>query len=239
MENSTPADLEQPQAEITSRIAEAAYILPLILLLVAVVSLLFLQSSKTGFESNTHHGWLSSHGIALAKNLVAGSDWFFMYTQKHRQADGSISYAPYNPFPVFSFLITGLFIRPFEPNLAMQVMAARQLMNLFFGGAMLLCFLLTRLLLHNPWQALTVTLLAFSSHYMLIYNDMIFNDVPALFGCMLALYMIVKIESGAVWNTPGFGCQSSRSRWGGSLMRSWRRGFCSICYAACGLANRS
>ncbi len=172
---------------------------PLILLSIAAVALLLLQSHKTGFEDGAHNGYLSSHGIALAKNLVIGGNWLFMFYQKSIQPDGSILYAPYNPFPVFPFLLTGMVILPFEPHLAAQVMAARQLMNLFFIASMLLCFLLTRTLLHNAWRALIVTLLAFSSHYMLAYNDMIFNDVPALFGCMLALYMIVKLESGSLW----------------------------------------
>lgn len=175
---------------------------PFILIVLAGLSLFLFQNYKTfefgpyvdGHFVEGHHGFLSSHGIALAKNLTQkDSPFLFMFNKKQINEDGAVSYEAYNQFPVFPFLLIGLAIKPFEPDLIMQVFIARQLMNLFFLLAMILCFLMVDELINNKTWASIVSLLSFSSYYMLYYGDMIFNDIPALFGFLLAFYVMVKI----------------------------------------------
>jgi len=165
-------------------------VLTLLLLFLALISIFLLQNHKTGFEDG-HHGFLSSHGITLAKSIFSGSR-LLMFTEKSILEDGTISYDAYNRFPIFPFLIIGTALRAFEPNLAEQIYIARQIMNLFFVASIILSFLISYELLKNYFLSVSATLLVFSSYYMLYYNDMIFNDTPALFGFVLALFLTIK-----------------------------------------------
>jgi hypothetical protein len=162
------------------------------LLFLAGMSLFLFQNHVNGFEAS-HHGFLSSHGMTLAKNLIYGDKPFLMYEYQEVQ-DDQLFYHAYNRFPLFPFALIGLTIRPFEPALAEQIYAARQLMNFFL---LLTMFLLSKLIaeLVDDWRvAVTVTLLVGSTTYILRYSDMIFNDIPALFGFVLALYAVVKTQ---------------------------------------------
>jgi hypothetical protein len=166
--------------------------LPLLLVACAGMSLLLFQNQKDGFETG-HHGFLSSHGMTLAKNLIMGDQPLFMFMEE-RVEDGVRSYSPYNRFPVFPFFLLGLAIYPFEPHLALQIYVGRQVMNLFFFLAIIVMFKLLGELVKDKFLALSITLLSFSSYTMLFYKDMIFNDIPALFGFMLALYGVVLAQ---------------------------------------------
>jgi hypothetical protein len=102
--------------------------------------------------------------------------------------DGEIVYEGYNRFPLFPFLLTGLITHPFKDQPALQVYIARQLMNVFFILAVIVVFRLVNELAKNKYLALSVALITFSSYYLLTYNNMIFNDIPALLGFVVALH---------------------------------------------------
>lgn len=135
--------------------------LPFLLLACAGISLFLLQNQTNGFD-NYHHGNLSSHGMTLAKNLLMGEQPLFMFVEKEVQ-DGKVFYSPYNRFPIFPFFLLGLAIRPFEPQLALQIYVARQIMNLFFFLAIIFMFKLLSELVKIKLLALSITLLVISS----------------------------------------------------------------------------
>lgn len=68
-------------------------------------------------------------------------------------------------------------------------------MLLFFTAAALLSYSSIARLVSDRWIALAATLLAFSSYYCLYYSDMVFNDIPSLFGVVLVCHgMIVFLQ---------------------------------------------
>ena len=73
-------------------------------------------------------------------------------------------------------------------------------MLLFFIAAAVLAYLSLCRLASNRWIALTATLLAFSSYYLLYYNDMTANEgMPDLFAVMLTFHgMIIFVQEGAL-----------------------------------------
>lgn len=164
-------------------------IMIIVLLAVALGSLLLLQDRSNGFDSRIH-GILSAHGMTIGKSIVA-SGRLLMYTSQSWE-NNHVIYDGYNRFPIFPFLLIGLVTLPFEPHLAAQIFAARELMNLFFAGAIVMVFLAIRELTGSAWRALVASMLACSTSYMLRYNDMIFNDTPALVGFALACYLVVR-----------------------------------------------
>lgn len=154
---------------------------------------LTLHNDNNGFGKG-HHGFLSSHGASLAKNLSPDS-LFLMFSSKWTDdLKQTVSYQAYNRFPVSSFLILKLAISIFKDDLSMQVSICRQVMNLFFLGCLLFCFLSVFELSKNYLAALIVTFLCASSAYLNYYNDMIFNDIPTLFGFMLAGHGFILYE---------------------------------------------
>ncbi|HXF49752.1 MAG TPA: hypothetical protein VNL73_10070 [Verrucomicrobiae bacterium] len=157
--------------------------IPFALLLMALGSLFVFQNDLHSFPSG-HHGSLSSHGMTISRHL-SPEHGFLMFNRMIRTEDGSIQYDLYNRFPIGSFALIRLFILPFEGNLSMQISAARMLMLGFFIAAAIFAYFSGLRLTGNRWVAVGATLLAFSSYYCLYYDDMIFNDVPTLFGLLL------------------------------------------------------
>ena len=158
-------------------------------LLLVFFSILFLQNNQAGFDKG-HHGFLSSHGSAIAKNLSLETN-FLMYECIFINQNEELSYRTYNRFPVTAFLLIKAVMSIFSPDLSMEVLIARQLMNLFFIGAILFVFFSVYELTRSRIAAVTVSLLSFSSFYLQYYNDMIFNDTPTLFGFVMTFHGIV------------------------------------------------
>src|SRR5436190_12373517 len=77
-------------------------------------------------------------------------------------------------------------------DLDAQMRWAHQLMNLFFWGGLVCSYLLVRRMSGKPLLAIAVSLISYSSYYMQYYNDMVFNDIPALFGFLLVLLGVVS-----------------------------------------------
>jgi hypothetical protein len=129
----------------------------------------------------------------MSKGLIVDNH-FVMLFNKQILKDGKVNYHPYNRFPIFPFLLTGAVMQIFEPDLSMQIYSARQVMNIFFVFAFVLTFMIIKKILHDEYLALIAALMTFSTYYLLYYNDMIFNDTPALFGFVLALFLVVKTQ---------------------------------------------
>lgn len=175
-------------SSLINRVA-ASVVLPLLVLATGMLSLFVFQNDRHSFQPG-HHGFLSSHGMTLAAHLSADHH-FLMFNRIERDAGGALRYDAYNRFPVGAFAIIRAATFPFRRDLSMQISVARNLMNVFLAiAACIACLSLYRLVA-NWWAAVGATLLAFSSYYCLYYNDMIFNDVPALFGVLLVFHGMV------------------------------------------------
>ncbi|MEQ1832719.1 MAG: hypothetical protein ABL977_06650 [Candidatus Eisenbacteria bacterium] len=176
------------------RLAESSR-LPAALLGIGLLALFTFPSHQRGF-ANGHHGYLSSHGMALAANLSA-STHFLMFNRMHLEPGGGVTFEAYNRFPVAAFAIIKLFIMPFGGDLGMQVEVARGVMLAFFAAAAVLAWMSIRRLVASPWVATAATLCAMSSYFCLYYSDMVFNDIPTLFGMSLVFHgMVVFVQEG-------------------------------------------
>jgi hypothetical protein len=163
----------------------------LVLCLSAFFGIFILQNHTNGFNTE-HHGFTSSRGVTMAKSLIIEKNHFVMLYNKQLLKDGTIYYNPYNRYPIFPFLITGVVMQIFEPDLSMQIYMARQVMNVFFVFSLIFCIIIVNEMLGDKLLSLVVCLSVFSSYYLLYYNDMIFADTTAVFGFVLALFLVVK-----------------------------------------------
>ena len=166
---------------------------PLALLTFALATVFLFGNDRSHFYRPGHHDYLSSHGMSLAANLSPKHN-FLLFNRQIRAVDGSPGYQPYSRFPVGAFALIKLAIYPFGESLANQIYAARMLMLVFFAAAAVVAYAVLLRLLDNRWAAVAATLLAFSSYYCLYYNDMVFNDVPSLFGLILTFHGMVVFQ---------------------------------------------
>lgn len=164
-----------------------------ILLTLAGLCLFITEGVNKGFSPGGLYSGVTVHGITLSKNLIHDEHPFFMFTSKEL-INGKKNYEAYNRFPVIPFFLTGVLTSPFENNPMLEIYIARQLMNIFFFLSIIVVFRIVDDLLKNKYLALSVALLTFSSYYMTTYNDMVFNDIPALLGFVVAIYAVVKAE---------------------------------------------
>ena len=171
--------------------------LPLALLLLALSTVFVFGGDRGHFYRGFTHNWVSSEHLTIAVNLSL-EHGFQRFHRRLIDEDGAVRYAPYNRFPIGGYLLMKTATLPVSGNPSAQIYAARVLMLLFFTGAAVLAYLSLGRLTHNRWIALTATLLAFSSYYLLYYNDMTANEgVPDLFGVMLAFHgMVVFVQEG-------------------------------------------
>lgn len=188
--NESPKDIENVGAAAARNKRD---FMPFGLLTLAAVLVILLQCNNLGFSPN-HHGNLSSHGMSLAKNFDWNKTGLCLFYGKSIEGRDT-TYDAYNRFPAFPFVLIGTVIRPFEPDLAKQIYVARELMDLFFILSLLIAYKMTAELTRDKLVGLAVVFAAFSSVPLLYYNDMIFNDVPALFGFWVVLYGIHKAQT--------------------------------------------
>ena len=141
-------------------------------------------------KGNDHYGFVSSHGLALAAHL-SPERHFLMYNRIVVDAVGADHYEAYNRFSIVPYALIRGAMELGGDDLFAQVTSARKLMLLFWLAAAFCAYLAFRRLGRRPFVALTIVLLAFSSYYFLFYGDLIFNDIPALFGCMLLFHGLV------------------------------------------------
>jgi len=122
-----------------------------------------------------------------------------MFTQVSINQEGEKVFSPHNRFPVGSYILIKGAMSLAGGDLDAQMRWAHGLMNLFFWGGLVCSYLLIRQTSGRPLLAAAVCLVSYSSYYMQYYNDMVFNDIPALFGFMLVLLGIVS------WRRTGSG----------------------------------
>ena len=149
--------------------------LPLALLLIALSTVFVFGGDRGYFYRGFSHNWTSSHHLTVAVNL-SPEHGFQRFDLRVMDDDGAVRYFPYNRFPIGGYLLMKAATLPSGGSLSVQLYAARILMLLFFAAAAVLAYLSLCRLTSTRWIALTATLLAFSSYYLLYYNDMTANE---------------------------------------------------------------
>ena len=176
--------------------------LPLLILLLGL-STVFLfgndnRDSLTSYRpSSGHHNWVSASHLTNANNLSAEHD-FLLFDFRTLDADGAPIYEPYSRFPIGGYALIKLVILPFGEDLAAKIYAARMMFLFVFVGSAVLAWLSLRRLVGSRWIALTAVLLAFSTYYLLHYNDMIATENGlSLFGVLLTFHgMVLFVQEG-------------------------------------------
>lgn len=157
-----------------------------VVLLLAVGGIcIALQPRVPGFGPRGHHNQVSAHGAVLARNMSL-SRLGFTYHRAELDSDGQIRVEPYNRFPPTAFLLMKAGMHMAGDDFTAQLLVARGIMLAFYLAAMLCAFLLVYELTGSNALSLFVAFAAFSNAYVNYYHDMLFNDTPALFGCLLA-----------------------------------------------------
>ena len=171
--------------------------LPLALLLLALSTVFVFGGDRGHFYRCCVHNWISSEHLTIAEN-ISPEHGFQRFTLRFIDEDGDVRYEPYNRFPIGGYVLMKLATLPFGGSPSAQLTAARILMLLFFTAAAVLVYISLCRLISNRWIALTATLLAFSSYYLLYYNDMTANEgMPDLFVVMLTFHgMVVFVQEG-------------------------------------------
>ena len=165
--------------------------LPLLLLL-SVLSTVFLFRNDQGqFYRPGYHNAVSANHLAVAANLSPEHNFLLFYHQT-LDKDGTPAYVPYSRFPLGGYALIKLVTLPFGNDFSAQIYAVRIMFLLFFAGNAVLAYLSFCRLTADRWIALTASLLAFSSNYLLYYNDMIATENGlSLFGVLLTFHGMV------------------------------------------------
>ena len=173
--------------------------LPLVLLLLALSALFLFGHDRADFYRYRWHDFNSAQTLAFAENLSFKHN-LLIYRYQSRDADGNRQYqGVYNRFPLGGYVLVKLAILPFgETDFRAKTYAARMLMLLLFSAAVVLTYHALARITGSRWDALTATLLAFSSYYLLHYADKISNEVTIdLFAVMLAFHgMVIFVQEG-------------------------------------------
>ena len=168
--------------------------LPTALLLLALSSVFIFSGNRGYFYRQHSHNISSAERLAIVENLSIDQS-FLMFVRQTLDRDGEIIYDMYNRFPIGGYALIKLATLPFGDDLSAKIYAARMPMLLAFAAAAVLAYLSLRRLASSRWIALTATLLAFSSPYLLYYNDEINPEISAdLFAVMLVFHGMVVFE---------------------------------------------
>ena len=175
--------------------------LPPALLLLALSSAFLFGGDRGHYYQEEEH-----KKLAIAENLSIDRH-FLLFIDQTLDADGKPTYEqPYDRFPIGGYSLYGRFpiggysliklaVLPFGDDLSDKIYAARMLMLLCFAAAAVLAYISLRRLISNRWIALTATLLAFSSPYLLYHNDVINTEITIdLFAVMLVFHGMVIFE---------------------------------------------
>ena len=164
--------------------------------LLALFTVFLCIGQRDYYYKDLVHNEFTAKNMALAKNLSAERGLLFL--NKRRNADGTVRYRTYNRFPIGAFALIKLAIAPFAGDSAAQLVAARMLMLAFFCAAAALAYLALARLTGSRAIALGATLLAFSSHTLLHYSDVVSNETSVdLFAVMLVFHGMVLFHCAA------------------------------------------
>ncbi|MCE2488932.1 MAG: hypothetical protein J4G17_03045 [Anaerolineae bacterium] len=157
------------------------------------------QFAGRGFGERQHHGWVSSHTLAIAGRATP-ENGFVGHSRLLVNEGGTLHYDYFDRYPPFFSALLGA-LTGLTKNLATKVWLARQIMHVIFILTMLFAWLLLRRLGLTAGLALVAVTLAFSGPMLLYYRDMIHFDQPALAGMLFLLYVIarVKLEQRQRW----------------------------------------
>ena len=183
-----------------TRLRTSAWLPPALLLLALSSVFLFGDNRSHYYQEDEHKK------LAIAENLSIDHH-FRLFIDQTLDADGKPTYEqPYERFPIGGYSLYGRFpiggysliklaISPFGDDLSAKIYAARMLMLLCFAAAAVLAYLSLCRLTSNHWIALTTTLLAFSSPYLLYHSDVINTEITIdLFAVMLVFHGMVIFE---------------------------------------------
>ena len=161
------------------------------------LSCVFWFGGATGYLYGNHiHAYNTAKWMAMAQNLEFATGLQFPHL--YRDAGGSIRYEMFNRFPIGGTALVKLATSPFEGDLSAQLVAARTLMLAFFCGSALLAYAALFRIVGSRPIALAATLLAFSSYYMLIYNDIVNSEVGMdVFALLLVFHAMVLFRDRA------------------------------------------
>ena len=161
---------------------------PLALLLLALATVFLFGGDRGHFYKPFIDDHITLNHMTVAENLAPEHHFLGFYRQI-LDADGNLSYLPYNRFPVLGHILIRLVTLPFPDDISARLHAARMLMLAFFTAAATLAYLTLCRLVGNRWTALAATLLAFSSYHSLYYNDLVATEgVVDLFGVLLVFH---------------------------------------------------
>ena len=171
--------------------------LPLLLLLSALSTVFLFGGDRGHSYRDGPRNYMTSQHLAVAANLSLEHNLLGFEYQTFDK-DGAPSYSPYNRFPLGGYALIKLTTLPFGDGLVARIYAARMMFLLFFAGSAVLGYLSLCRLTADRWIALTATLLAFSSYYLLYYNDMpIPENGLSLFGALLTFHgMVLFVQEG-------------------------------------------
>ena len=183
-------------ARLRSRFTLRAAI-PLVLLLLALATVFPSFSDRGLFYRLWLHDPITADHMAIAKNL-SPKHGFLGFDALTLDDHGDLAYQPYNRFPIGGYLLVKLAILPFWDDLSSEIHAARILMLVFFALGAVSAYLALCRIVASRRVALAATLTAFSSYYLLHYNDMVApENMPSLFGVLLAFHgMVVFVQEG-------------------------------------------
>ena len=172
--------------------------LPLVLLLLALATLFLFGGDREYFYRGLWYDRESSKALVFAENL-SFRHYLVNFFFQSRDADGNPYYhnEPYNRFPIGAqVLVQPVSFLFGDTDFRAKIYAGRMLMLLLFSAAAVLAYCSLARIVGSRWDALTATLLAFSSYYLLYYADMISNEVTIdLFAVMLAFHgMVVFVQ---------------------------------------------
>ena len=165
----------------------------------ALIALALLPFPRMGFVPQGLHGFVSAHGLTLAAHL-SPEHHFLTFNTFAVDAAGNERLDSYSRFPATSFMLVRAATALAGDDLLDQIVWAQKLMWAFMLGAMFCAYRAFRRLRPGSWAVPVAVLLAFSSKYCLFFGDMVFNDVPELFGCMLTFHGFV-----VYWQEKRFG----------------------------------
>ena len=157
---------------------------------------LFSNYDRGQFYRGTEHDALSGNHLAIAANL-SPEHGFVQFLRRHFDADGELTYEPYNRFPLLGYVLIKLVGLPFGDDISARLYAARVLVLAFFAAATVLAYLSLRLLTDQRGTALAATLLAFSSYPLFYYSDIVTPEAAmGLFSVLLAFHGVAVYLQG-------------------------------------------
>lgn len=169
--------------------------LPLLLLALALASLFAFSADRAHFYAPIDHD--TGLNLAISENL-SPQHQFRLFFRLIPREDGEPGYDFYSRFPIGGFALMRLVTQPFGDNLPAQVFAGRLLMLALLSAAAFLAHHAIARMTSNQWIALTATLTAFSTYYILHHSRLVSVErMVDLFAVMLAFHgMVVFVQEG-------------------------------------------